>query len=259
MSDTEMKTPSPEAARLMCQVCGAAMQAEDVRWDLALARCSSCQAVYDLSGRKGQALPASRRPQAGTRAKAALPSRFQVEELGSSTQITWRWFNPIKHIIMAFFCVLWDGFLVTWYSFAFFEEGPPQALLLCFPLLHVAAGIGLTYSTLCGFFNRTLLEVSRDSLTIRHGPLPWTGNRTLTRRELTQLYGLEVVHTSKGRRTGSSYNLCALDREGRKVVLLSGLEEKEQVLWLEQALERRLGIEDTPVEGEVAARSGATG
>jgi hypothetical protein len=31
--------------------------------------------------------------------------------------------------------------------------------------------------------------------------------------------------------------------------------EKAQVLYLEQALERRLGIEDAPVAGEVAPRA----
>jgi hypothetical protein len=98
--------------------------------------------------------------------------------------------------------------------------------------------------------------VSRNSLSIRHGPLPWTGNRQMSGRELTQLYGVENSRTSKGSTT-YTYDLLALDREGRTIKLISGLTDKDQVLYLEQTLERRLGIEDAPVDGEVAKRTSA--
>ncbi len=39
--------------QLTCEVCHSALRAEDVRLDLAVAKCHSCNAVYDLSGRKG--------------------------------------------------------------------------------------------------------------------------------------------------------------------------------------------------------------
>jgi len=74
--------------------------------------------------------------------------------------------------------------------------------------------------------------------------------------QLTQLYGEETAKTNKGNTT-YTYNLFALDREGRKVKLLSNLTDKDQVLYLEQSLERRLGIEDAPVDGEIAVRTPA--
>lgn len=74
------------------------------------------------------------------------------------------------------------------------------------------------------------------------------GSRTLPGRELTQLYGQEI----RGNKGRVSYSLFALDKQGRKEKLLSNLDDKDQVLYLEQALERRLGIEDSPVDGELA-------
>ena len=67
---------------------------------------------------------------------------------------------------------------------------------------------------------------------------------------------MEQVRTNKGQKT-FTYNLFALDRKGRKVKLITGLMEKDQVLYLEQALERRLGIEDAPVDGGLATRTSA--
>ncbi|HYH98412.1 hypothetical protein [Hyalangium sp.] len=240
--------------QLSCEVCHAPLRPEDVRLDIAVAKCHSCNAVYDLSGRKARGLtaPASDRPRL-TRAKAPLPARFQVEDNDGATRITWRWFNP-AFIFLLFFCAAWDGFLVLWYGIALSADAPIIAIL--FPIAHVAVGVGLTYYTLTGLVNRTTVEVSRNQLTIRHGPLPWTGNRDVPGRQFTQLYGEEVVKTNKGTQT-LTYDLFALDREGRKIKLISGLNEKDQVLYLEQTLERRLGIEDAPVGGEVATRTSA--
>lgn len=243
--------------QMFCEVCGSGLRAEDVRLDLAVAKCHACNAVYDLSGRKGRALPPPAEVKPVIRPKAALPPRFQVEEEGSTTRITWRWFNPIIHLFMAFFCVIWDGFLIVWYGLAIGsgaagDEVPIVAVL--FPLGHVAAGIFITYITVAGFLNRTRVQVSRDQLVIRHGPLPWPGNKELAGRQLTQLFGEEVIRRGKNGVT-VTYDLVAVNRESRKVKLLTGLTERDQVLYLEQALERRLGIEDAPVDGEVAIRN----
>jgi hypothetical protein len=191
------------------------------------------------------------------RPKAALPPRFKVEEDGQTTRIEWRWFNPLVHLFLAFFCVAWDGFLVVWYGIAFFaakDSSPASVIMMVFPIAHVAVGVGLTYFTLAGFVNRTRVSVSRNQLTIRHGPLPWKGNLELPGKQFTQLYGEEIISRGKNGPT-ITYNLLALDREGQKVKLLSGLTDKDQVLYLEQTMERRLGIEDAAVAGEVAVRS----
>jgi hypothetical protein len=240
--------------QLTCEVCDTPLRPEDVRLDIAVAKCRACNAVYDLSGRKARgASVAGAEKRRLVRAKAPLPPRFKVEDSDGATRIQWRWFSA-AHIFMLFFCIIWDGFLLVWYGIAFATDSP--LIMKLFPIIHVAVGVGLTYSTLAGFVNRTRIEVSRNALTIRHGPLPWTGNQTLPGRQLTQLYGEESAKTNKGNTT-YSYSLLALDREGRKIKLLSGLTDKDQVLYLEQALERRLGIEDAPVDGEIAARTPA--
>ncbi len=235
--------------RLDCPSCQTPLRANDVRLDLALATCHACGEVHDLSART--ASPSARAsPQKAPRPRIKLPKRFQLDTSDGSARISWRWLSP-KYLFMALFCLGWDGFLVIWYGIAFRMKEAPIVMLV-FPLLHVAIGVGLTYSTLAGFLNRTRLEVSRDLLTIRHGPLPWGGNHTLRGRQLKQLYVEESVRTNKGN-TQVSYHVMALDREGNKVKLLSGLEDKDHALFLEQELERHLGIEDAPVRGAIEA------
>ena len=64
-----------------------ALRAEDVRLDLAVAKCHSCNAVYDLSGRKARGVTVQPEAKPALRPKAALPPKFQVEEDGMATRI----------------------------------------------------------------------------------------------------------------------------------------------------------------------------
>jgi hypothetical protein len=164
--------------------------------------------------------------------------------------ITRRWFSA-KTVFLLFFCIFWDGFLVMWYSLATRGHGTPIFAFL-FPLLHVGAGAYLTWQALCGLINRTRIEVHLRELRIKHGPLPWPGNRRLPVSSLKQLFSEERVSRSGNRNsTTRRYHLNAVLRDGRKVTLLDNLDEADQALYLEQEIERRLGIVDAPVAGEL--------
>src|SRR5262249_40895239 len=115
---------------------------------------------------------------------------------------------------------------------------------------HVAVGVGLTYTTLAGFFNQSILEVTRGEISVQHGPLPWFGNRVLSTMDIDQLYCEENASNSQN---GSSrnYNLSALLKNGSKLELLKNLDSPEIGLYIEQQIETWLGIKDKPVAGEI--------
>ena len=231
--------------QIHCKACRAKILAEDINLEKTLAKCRGCNAVFDFSGQlePEQRQAARSRP----RPEVPLPPKFRMEDWGRDLVITWRWFSP-KFLALAFFCAFWDGFLVFWYVMAF-RQGAPLVMKL-FPILHLAVGVGLTYFTLAGFLNRTAVKVSRDALGISHSPLPWPGNRVLPSTEIEQLYCGERMHRHR-HSCSYSYQLNAVGRDGSKIKLISGLEEPEAALFLEQAIEARLGIQDRPVRGEL--------
>lgn len=227
--------------------------ADDVNIQQALAKCSRCNAVFRLD----QQLPPAK-PVKQDRPAAPLPKKFLVEDLGTELVISWHWFSPAIFFLL-FFCIFWDGFLVVWYSIVFGvgffgkQGGPGGAGMLfmaLFPLLHVAVGVGLTYFVLASFVNRTTVRVSQGELTVRHGPVPFPGNRSLFTADLKQFYCTEKV-TNRRNSCSVTYELNAVQADGTKVQLLGGLDELEQALYLEQRLEQFLGIENEKVPGEV--------
>lgn len=243
--------------KLSCPNCDQAIPAADVNIALAIAKCGSCDQVFNFAKEVG--LPALRPDKKNP---VPMPPKFAVEELGSELVVRWSWYSHAVWFLL-FFCIFWDGFLIVWYSVVLFGmvaatggsaghgAGLFGLIFLLFPLIHVAVGVSLTYFVFCSFINRTEIRVSQGELTVRHGPLPWFGNHTLATVDIGQLYCSEKVRNNR-RGYNVHYDLNIMRTDQTKLSLLT-LEELDQVLFLEQKLEEFLRIEDERIPGEVRA------
>ncbi len=180
-----------------------------------------------------------------------LPDKISLIDHIDYIEIVRRWLS--WHVVLlGVFALLWDAFLLSWYSIAFSHPNPLTAMLYI-PILHLIVGGSVTYAALAGWLNRTRILVSRDDLAIRHAPLPWWGGVEMKSADVQQLYTKEVVsYTRNGRIV--RYQLRVITRDRRDLKLLSGLENSEQAVYIEQAIEKYLHIIDVPVAGELAGR-----
>jgi hypothetical protein len=234
---------------LFCPKCGRPIPVEDVNLATALARCRACNNLFNVSSILPQTPPpAAAAPDPRTQPILSVPRRFHMTEFAGNLTIHWRWFNPI-YFFLAFFCVAWDSFLVFWYSMALTSHDAPWIMII-FPVAHVAVGVGLTYATLCGFLNATTLTISHDALSIRHGPLPWSGNRTHPAAAIRPIHCEQSRSTSRDSGTTYTYNLFATLTDGQKLKLLSGFSDPSEPRLLEQKIESHLRIPNQHVVGE---------
>jgi hypothetical protein len=180
--------------------------------------------------------------------EAPLPERVTIARDAGILTITYRWLSW-KYVFFAFFCIFWDGFLLSWYGTALKKGWDPANPAVWFPLLHVAIGIGLTYSTIAGFLNTTRVVVQSGEIAIRHGPLPWLGNRRLGAQGIRQLYREERLPQSN--KSSASYHLNAITGDNRKITLIRSVPSADVALYLEQEIEKALGIDDRRVAGEM--------
>ena len=229
-----------------CPSCGTMLRDQDLSLQTLSGRCPTCDALVDLRA----AAPAPGSGQANARAPipVPLPANVHVEARGRDLVIVRRWFSWV-YLFLAFFCVIWNSFLVFFYGILIASDAPLPFLL--FPALHAAVGAFLTYMTLAGFVNRTTFTVERDHLAVRHGPLPWRGNRDVSTTSLLQLFCTEQVSRSRNGTT-IRYSVEAVLTDGGHLKLATGLDAREQALFIEQALEKHLGIQDRPVRSEMA-------
>ncbi|MEW6208245.1 MAG: hypothetical protein AB1631_07750 [Acidobacteriota bacterium] len=180
----------------------------------------------------------------GKKIELGLPDKLELYHRGSAMEIVRKWFGW-QIVFMTAFAIFWDGFLFIWYS-KVGDSAEPMSMY--FPLLHVAVGIGLTYYVVAGWLNRTHILVSRGKIAVRHAPLPWVGNTELEVSNLKQLYAKEKRSRSDNG-TSTTYEVHAIAHNGRTIKLVRGLETREQALYIEQEIEKYLGIEDIPDTG----------
>ncbi|MBT3220110.1 MAG: hypothetical protein HN348_13555 [Proteobacteria bacterium] len=230
---------------LRCESCGAALGDDAINLDLMVASCNSCGSVFEFAEPAASPHvepkvqdPTEVRPKVA-KAPTAKPSGLNITKRDGAIELTHRWFG-CQYLFLVLFCVFWDGFMVMWFGIAL-SEG--EALMALFGTIHGSVGVGLTYYTICGFVNKTIVTIEPDKLSVAHGPMPWPGNKTLAASDLDQLYCKTVRHQNKGN-VSYTYNLMADLTDGRTVKVLTGIREQGLVRYMEQYIEDHFGIED---------------
>jgi hypothetical protein len=226
--------------RVVCRTCKSEIPASDIDIKTKIAKCDSCNNIFDCSDQLLSAVSVLPRETIG------MPAGIELLYVENGMQIVRRWFSP-RLIFLTLFCLFWDGFMVVWFSIAI-SQG--QWAMAAFGSIHGMIGVGLTYFVIAGYINKTYITVAYESLTVQHKPLPFSGGKTIKSSDLKQLYSKELIHHGRGK-TSYSYEVQAITHSDTTVKLLSGLETSEQALFIEHEIEKYLGISDQLVRGEI--------
>ena len=231
----------PFSLTVACKKCGRTVDTEDLDMEFLVAGCSHCSTLFSFSD---QVKSADKRPV--PRSPVPMPKGISVEDSGKQLTISRKWFGPAV-IFIILFTLFWNGFMLVWYTIAVSQQ---EWLMAVFGSLHLAVGLGLLYYSPAGIFNTTTIDVIKDGFEIKHGPIPYPGHLLMLSESIQQLYCREKVNQGKNGTT-CTYELHALTRDGKDERILKGLSQREQVLFLEQEIEKYIGITDTPVPGEI--------
>lgn len=242
-------------AQISCTSCAATVSVEDVDLSTKLARCRACNSVFEIGSqlrgddavrRRELHPPANIRVARGNLEPRRAPSegeqgyRARIEIPPSDVELEVRWFRPTA-IFMIFFSVIWCGFLVAWYSIAL-STPSPGGVMLWFPLLHVAVGVGLFYWSLAMLLNKTRISLSGGRLRTSHGPVPWRGASDLELAAIRGFYAESKSTRGKRGRVTVTWSVCA-DVDGNpRQALLAGLSSEAEARFLSRALSEQLGV-----------------
>jgi hypothetical protein len=221
---------------LKCRNCGSQLAPEDISTQLAVARCHHCNALFAIPGAG---------PRAIARPEVSLPKAFRLDRSGDTVRISRRWIGPLAFFLL-FFAVIWNGFMIVWNTISLTTG---MWLMSVFGMIHTGVGLFLIYYVLALFLNSTVILASPRELEVRIGPVPWKGNKRLPRDLVEQLFCKEKISRSKNG-TSSSYSVEAVLNGNRRETLASGFNDSDHALFVEQEIERHLGITDLPVAGE---------
>ena len=183
------------------------------------------------------------------RIEVDMPERFKVDRTATEMTIRWRWFTATT-VFLTFFALIWNGFMIAWYTIAIATGVWVMAL---FGVIHLGVGFYLIYTVLTGYINKTTMTINPSGITIKHGPIPAKGNKVLNVADIKQLYCVEKI--SKGKNGSTiTYQLNAITDTRRELPLIKNLTNSRQARYLEQTIEDFLNIRDEAVSGEYEGR-----
>jgi len=251
ISDEKLKT-NLKTLDLQCPQCNHAVNGSDININNTLAKCTNCNSLLFLDNDDNFFKRNNNRR--NERPEMIIPEGTEIINLPSSLDIRINWFkssNRSTLLFLSFFTVMWNIMLMP-IAAGMISNGD---ILSLWPLaFHLAAGLGLAYTTLKVYINYTDIYVTKDSITIGQKPLktPFSKDKMIPSADLTQLYVSKYMTGSTNGKTNYAYGLYAITKTGKKIKLVDRM-NKETQLYLEQEIERYLDLEDKPVSGEIVA------
>ena len=125
---------------------------------------------------------------------------------------------------LALFAMVWDSFIVFWYTTVLTNHGAPWIAIL-FPLGHVAVGVGITYFVIASLANKTDVILNSSFVEVRTGPFPWIGNK---RVPVADIVHVMVRERRSAQNRSSSYAVMYAGYDRKEKRLLSSLANREQ-------------------------------
>ncbi|AUX25619.1 uncharacterized protein SOCEGT47_061680 [Sorangium cellulosum] len=232
---------------ITCVNCRRVAPAKDLDEDSGFPVCRWCDAVFELPSAD---FDDAREDLPGLKwyGRLSIPPSFSVSALDGDPWndrenqrrefvMTW----PLGHVGMHRFPNLLLS-IFLWFSVYIMTTIPSKeeiGLRITFFCAAAIPALPVTYLTLVSFINRTHLSITNGLLRVRHGPLPWADNITLSTDDIQRLY----CARKKSQRHSTFYELRAKLRRGDVCPVVSKLNHPTTAIFLQQCIEDALGLE----------------
>ena len=256
-----------DAPLLSCSYCQATLPPAAVDREREIASCPACGRLNDVRSQLRAPAPvahtahaahtvhaayavhaAQAPPQPRARPPVQLPPGmsmsfegggfFGLEAPGSPVTIRRRWLRG-KHWILLLICAGFSAGLASlWQS-----QG-----VTGWTVVGTLFVLSWDYNVMTAFVNSTVIRADAAGVGVKHGPLPslFGLGRRVAREQVKQLFAAKF---------GSLFAVKAQLVDGNEIDLVRPLVSAEQALFVEQQLEKSLGITDFAVDGELGSAS----
>jgi len=220
------------ASQVHCLNCGTLVPASDINIKTMTGKCAACDHIFNINSpstnNDNSPPPRPKNISIESGSRDDFPGTQQDSnpffKHGESLYLKFRWFTPMLFGLV-FFCIAWDAFLVFWYSTALTQADTPW-IMIVFPIGHLAVGVGLTYSTIAGLLNTTHVYADQHVVSVKHGPVPWRGNKEIPAKDIRKLTIEHSLTAHRNNSSQSSFKIMA-DVNGAETQLLARLEHSQ--------------------------------
>jgi hypothetical protein len=166
-----------------------------------------------------------------------VPTNVVCDKQADRVTLSRRWFSWTS-VLMAPICILFDSAVIG--TCALTARGDLALLALILLLPGILLALWISYYALARFVNRTVVTLTTGGLSIRHGPLPWPGNRSFPIHHVKEFCCEKRTSRDYAGQVSESYTLSAVLEDGRRVDLLRKIGSPAAAHILEQQVTNRL-------------------
>jgi hypothetical protein len=237
---------SPMPTHYSCPRCAASIAADRVDAARQIATCAACGSLVDLASQMGAApttspgAPAGSSPAEAPRPKqrppVALPPGMEMSRGPNGLVITRRWLRGKHFVMLAVLMPLTAALAWVWQSSGFQTWMGFAAFFLT----------SWDFMLVSMFVNSTTITVGEREIDVRHGPMPSLFYRPqrVAVADVEQLFAAPF---------GALFEVGVVLRDKTRIPLVRPVVSEEQALFVEQQIERRLGLTDVEVAGELGS------
>ncbi len=226
---------------LTCPNCEKNILSSDININKGLAKCSDCHVVFDLEQEMDKNSPAQKEE------IFVIPKGIEMLKVFGELNIEMKWRHSVSFFMM-FFTIFWNIMVLPFALIAIFTGELGMLLGIS---LHLLVGIGLILWALAALFNTTYIVVDEHFIRIEHRPFKlFYKEYELEVLQVQQLYVKKYQNGSTNGNPNYAFAVMIQMKNKEEFQLVKGLAKPAQALYIEQEIEKFIGIEDKPMIGE---------
>lgn len=170
-----------------------------------------------------------------------LPRQLSVDYYDNYMHVCYTW-RSRGTIGLTLFTVIFMIIVGTMYV-ENFDSFNRKFALIAFIAVFIAGAAFIVYYTIAHWFNKTDIFVNKGQIEVNIGPFPWYGNIKLQTNNITQFYNKRRVKGPREKqRISYEVRYILVNQTDKK--LISGIPKRKQAAYIENKIERYLGMEN---------------
>ncbi len=226
---------------LKCPNCNKQILSKNIHLDKNLAKCKDCDVLIELQEENNSVLHQRKEE------IFVIPRGIEVLKMMTELNIDIKWRHSTNFFMM-FFVIFWNMIILP---FAIYAILAGEIIFLLGLSIHLLVGIGLIFWALAALFNTTYIVVDEKLISVQHRPFKlFYKEYNLDVNEIDQLYVKRYVNGRTNGNPNYAFALMINMKNKEEFQLLKGINKAPQAIFIEQQIEKFIGVKDKPMAGE---------
>lgn len=238
----DLKSQLPQVLKVNCPTCNTPVSADNLNIQNNIAKCSSCDVIFSFAEQVGQLTHQHHGIAQEVLRPEGVELNYFQDELDISVEQPW---STLETILVSFF-----PFLVVIITSIVVEKIPPTDFArIAMITFWITSIIGYIAYFFIRKRHKIYIHIDDQNLNIERRPRKFIKDKQYDIQDIDQVY-IKNVTTSNGTKGIAVFMIVNAPSGQQHVELIKSVNSRSKAKYIEQEIERKLGIQDRRVPDE---------